>query len=354
MIGLRAIAGVLLPISILIGSSLAVSGSGVEKPALPELISVVAADRNVQSAQGRDIVSPDAAVVLAHPQEEPALAANETGQPLSSGSGLSQTEASTAPLASAAQEVLAQNAGTSPRPVDTITASKAWAQIKTNSCKVFNNVWGAPAGEDFVSSVYVRPEGALGWDWDRPAPKIGAGKSCPEPLYPDVRIGGSPWEKSESAQFPIRLGDTRKLTLDVSYQYLQPPTGVFDLAYDIFLVDSPRTSQTPTLKAEVMIWLNGTAKQPARTFKGNYSDGNHTYDLYSWVMKDGRLYYSFLLKAPPETTGHVAVNAKKLMDNLNLETGWYIHGIELGNEVWNGSGKIEITHLSADLNGSQS
>ncbi len=100
-----------------------------------------------------------------------------------------------------------------------------------------------------------------------------------------------------------------------------------------------------------MIWIHASVKQPSKSYKGDFSDGLNTYELYSWVMSDGRLYYSFIMKGKPQQAAHHTVNTRKLLDKLELDPGLYIHGIELGNEVFSGSGKIEIDKFNVNLNG---
>ena len=48
---------------------------------------------------------------------------------------------------------------------------------------------------------------------------------------------------------------------------------------------------------------------------------------------------------------HVTVDAKKLIDSLGINSNWYLYGVALGNEVWDGAGKIDIREFSVNLNG---
>ena len=231
-----------------------------------------------------------------------------------------------------------------------ISKNKPGEQISTDSFRVLNNVWGAPPEEKFTSDICLDPDGTLGWPWDRRDPKPKSGSSNVLPIFPNVRLGGSPWEKAKSPFFPVKVGDIQTLILDTGYKYLEKPTGVFDLAYDMFLTETDQPSSPPKIKAEVMIWIHATLKQPAKSYQGDYSDGQNTYQLYSWVMGDGRLYYSFLQKGEPQNQGQHTVDAKKLIDSLKLAPSWYLQGVELGNEVINGSGKIEISQFKVNIN----
>ena len=223
--------------------------------------------------------------------------------------------------------------------------------IDFHSRRLVNNTWGAPTGETLKSGVYVRANSCFGSDWNRPEPRFQSASSQIQPIYPSVRIGGSPWEGSSCPQFPIKLGDLKSLSSEVAYTYPVKPTGVYDLAYDIFLLDSDKPCARPCLKAEVMIWLHGTATEPIYTYKGDFDDGINKYGLYSWEMPDGRLYYAFLMKGEPQYTANHTVDVRRLLGYLPLDSNWYIHGVELGNEVWHGSGNIEISSFSMSMNG---
>ena len=203
--------------------------------------------------------------------------------------------------------------------------------------RLVNNVWGAPPEEVLNTTIFQDENGNIGWSWDRPDPKLKPGQTFVLPIYPCVRIGGSPWEKSKSDYFPFAWGEAQTLELEIVYNYTRLPTGAYDLAYDVFFIDSKQPGPDVQRKAEVMVWLNGTQKQPPSSYQGEYSDGANVYSLYSRLLSDGRLYAAFIQKGTPRYPAHQVVDAKKLMGNLKLDSGWYVPGIELGNEVWNSS-----------------
>jgi hypothetical protein len=225
--------------------------------------------------------------------------------------------------------------------------------IEFGSRFLTNNTWGAPPDETLTSDVYLSTNGSFGWRWDRTDPKVMPGNNGVQPLFPNVRIGGSPWTKSNSPYFPIQLNQVKSLTFFTAYNYPDAPTGQYNLAYDMFLTDTGIPGSSPVRKAEVMIWLHGTFTQPSYTYKGNFTDGYNTYALYSWMMPDNFLYCSFIMKGPIQLQAQHKADAKKLMDSLNLDPGWYITGIELGSEIVNGTGKIEISKLVVNVNGNE-
>jgi len=233
-----------------------------------------------------------------------------------------------------------------------IEKTNANDQIKFGSIKILNNLWGAPAEEKLFSSIFLNDTGVYGWEWSRLQPSLKTGQQFVQPIYPSIRIGGNPWEASNIPSFPVKVGDITNLNLKLSYEYLNVK-GTYDLAYDIFLMDTDKPSSNPKRSAEIMICLGTTITQRANSYKGDYSDGSNTFQLYSWVMSDGRVYYSFVQKSPHKSGTSSVVDAKALFDQLKLNPDWYIHGIELGSEIVQGSGKIQINGFNINLNGLQ-
>ncbi len=223
--------------------------------------------------------------------------------------------------------------------------------ISFNARKLINNVWGAPAGEKLASAVFLKDNKDCGYSWSRLDSQKRNGLNDVLPIYPEVRVGGSPWDKSANPVFPILLKDIKNLTFEVTYDYPVTPTGRFNFSYDVFFIKSDKPAASPVIDSEVMIWMDYTADQPQDKYRGEFSDGQHTYKLYSWVMADGRNYYAFLLQGESRFSGNHSVNALKLIDALNLNPALYMHGVDIGNEVWHGKGEINIQKLAVNLNG---
>jgi hypothetical protein len=224
--------------------------------------------------------------------------------------------------------------------------------IKFNVLKLVNNQWGAPPDEKLTSGVYLDQGKKFGWYWDRPDPRLKPDGTILLPIYPSIRIGGNHREQSSLANFPIKMRDLRSLSFLVDYNYPQQPTGTYNFSYDMFLLDRDKSSSEAIRKAEIMIWLQHTFGQPPQYYKGDVSDGYHNYALYSYTMPDGRLYRAFIMKDDSRLQSQHYVDVKKLLDQLNLDPDWCLPGVELGNEIVNGSGKIEIDRFSVNLNGS--
>jgi hypothetical protein len=216
-----------------------------------------------------------------------------------------------------------------------------------------NNTWGAPKEEVLTSGIFLNEDNTFGWYWDRQDPlKMAPDDSFAKPIYPNVRIGATTSVKSNSRYFPVKLKDIKSLIFDVSYNYPTLPTGAYNLSYEIIISDKNKPDANLVPKAEVMIWLQRNLfGQPVNTYQYDISDQINTYGLYSWVMTDGHYYASFIMNGEPQFQGQYKVDAKIILDRLDLNPDWYVLGIQFGNEVVSGAGKIQIDQLVVTING---
>ncbi|MGD0793983.1 MAG: hypothetical protein ABR958_00115 [Dehalococcoidales bacterium] len=200
------------------------------------------------------------------------------------------------------------------------------------------NLWGAPKGEAVDATLY-RSDSALGWNWSRLNPLKQRGLTYVQPIYPSARI---------VLKTPAAVGAIQSFNLFAEYDYKQKPTGSYNLAFDVFLRE--KGTATDNRKSEIMVWLDWTLPQPASSYKGVVSDGSNTFDDYSWTKSNGFDYHSFLVKPKSSSTAR-AINLKALIERIKPDKDWYISEVELGTEVWNGAGAVELTSFYLELNG---
>jgi hypothetical protein len=200
------------------------------------------------------------------------------------------------------------------------------------------NIWGAATGEK-VDLALHHSDNVVSWSWSRQHPVRRPGISYIQPIYPNARI---------VLQSPVDVSDIQSFNLITDFKYTEPPTGAYNLAYDVFL----RAPGVKVPKAEIMVWLDWTQPQPSRYLKGLCSDGYNDYSKYWWTKADGSAYNSFLLTLAPGLIPG-PVNLKALIDHIQPEKNWYISEVELGTEVWDGSGAVELTTYYLELNGAR-
>lgn len=237
--------------------------------------------------------------------------------------------------------------------------------------RLHNNLWGKGPNESLTSCVnYYDGNGKSGWGWNRPNPLPQSGLTYINPIYPEIMVGRQPWESTNTwTELPKKVSNISSFKFDLGYNYLQKPTtGLMDLAYDIWFVDTTTPQTFPTgLYAEIAIWIDcGLNCQPG-TYIGDFNDGYNNYKIYyvspttigPWPNWPQWIYIAFVRQIPSIHSGqtYYSVDFKKIIDYIKtkgiapLISYKYIHGIELGNEINQGSGKIEINKYNLSLNG---
>jgi len=223
--------------------------------------------------------------------------------------------------------------------------------IENSSRRLHNNMWGITDEEKKLgtakSYIYYKYNGNFGWEWDRPDPTPDINDHV-TPIYPEVIIGASGPYSSTAKYFPIKLKDVKSLTSEVAYKYIKTPTGGYNLAYDIWIVDNKGNN-----KAEVMIWVDGDLGDPQKYV----ADGINEYGYFyrSPSPKFNWDYHAFVLKNQDPVPLDHKVNIKNLLNILiksgKLNDDWSVLGVEFGNEVGTGSGRIEISKYMVNING---
>jgi hypothetical protein len=198
-----------------------------------------------------------------------------------------------------------------------------------------HNLWGAPKNEA-VEVTLSRTDSAISWSWSRENPQKRPGVSYIQPIYPNARI---------TLKTPVSVGDIQSFNLYADFSYFQKLTGKYNLAFDVFL----REKGTSARKAEIMVWLDETLAQPASSFQGTFSDGTNQYKKYWWTCADGAAYRSFLLEG--SAAGGREIDLKALVDLIKADKDWYISEVELGTEVWSGSGAAQLNTYYIEVNG---
>lgn len=232
-----------------------------------------------------------------------------------------------------------------------ITSSATEALIKYKEFTLENNKWGQPSATQSIFS-YVNSAGdtILGWSWNNP----GIGYNYPEFVI-GTDFGNWP---STSPLFPIQYKNINTWTVNMAWDYPQPPTGTFwDLGFDIYWMDSA----FKTKYYNIMIWPQSYPSDAlaANTYVKDVSDGFNTYLYYHDTRNQGGAivpWDAFVLKNQPSAGGSMSINIKALIDTISNSQfsgsgGWYIPDIQLGSENQNSAGKAEISKFDMNLNG---
>lgn len=256
-------------------------------------------------------------------------------------------------IATSGEGEIKNSSNTEIRKIEEIGTSRSEGNIENSSRRLYNNLWGLTEDEKRTkvtkSYIYYKYNGSFGWEWDRPDPRNNG--EYVTPIYPGVMVGASKFYSSTTEYLPIKLKDINSLTLEVEYIYTKTPTGAYNLAYDIWFVDNNGYN-----KAEVMVWIYGDIKDIPQRYT---TDNINVYEYFyrSPTKEFNWDYHAFILKDQIQTStlSHHKVNIKILLDMLiesgKLNTDWTMLGIELGNEIGRGSGRIEISKYVINING---
>lgn len=229
-------------------------------------------------------------------------------------------------------------------------------RIANQTRSLHNNVWGATHNEqedyDTKSYIYYKSDGSFGWEWHRQNPKIGDGNKFIEPIYPEVVVGSIPGKADYTTdRFPIRYGNISNWTSEINYRWIYAPTDYYNLAYDIYFLDPAGGNK----KFNVMFWIEGHNDEESI---GIVSDGINDYKHFKRTIGDGQSWewHGFELINQSDVNKssiHYKVDIKKLLENVLpnvMQDDWLVPGVELGSEVWEGSGRIEIDKYVITIN----
>lgn len=207
------------------------------------------------------------------------------------------------------------------------------------------NKWGNPSATVCVNDN----NNAVGWRWSN-----NGGWT-----YPDIYVGTNFCNRPSTwSVFPIKWGDVTSWKIDLAWEYIENPTGEYNLAFDIYFSDVcnvPSGISDSSKKMNPMIWLQaggdlayGVSGLPL------VSDGYNQY--YSEDIPQPWPRKIFHLKDYINGNGSATIDVKKLCDTISgLSSNWILTDIFLGNENTGGngtgSGNIKITKYDIEING---
>lgn len=233
-------------------------------------------------------------------------------------------------------------------------SSEDYALIVLNGGYVLsNNVWnkGATSGpyEQAVFEETVKGKPAFGWQWRWPS-------STNVVSYPEVIYGDKPWDKPMGlvAEFPFKAGSK---SITTEFDITIGASGVYNLAFELWSVSALPASKD-TITHEIMIWIANRGMTPAGAIVDTVRIGQDAFDVYvrknhgdaSGQVANTWTYIAFtarepLLKGPLDIGAFVDY----LLGEGLLTRDLYITSVELGNEIVQGSGIVEIWDYSVTI-----
>ncbi|HUO57781.1 MAG TPA: hypothetical protein VMV05_06355 [bacterium] len=166
--------------------------------------------------------------------------------------------------------------------------------------------------------------------------------------YPAIYAGCHFGQCSPGTNMPILVSNVNCATS--SWNFSASNSGSYDIAYDIWFGTSTNTSSH---SAELMIWLNylGNAPPAGTLQASNVSIGGYTFDIYEGNI--GWNYIAYLITGNVTSVTNLDIKAF-INDSVSrgyINTGWYLHAIEAGNEFRTGGAPFVTNSFSASVNG---
>ena len=205
-----------------------------------------------------------------------------------------------------------------------------------------NNVWGGP-GEPHVQWIKAS-SASFGWNWSR----LGSAQSSwshRSPYYPEVICGKKPWRDSSTTKilpFLIESLDRLEVSLCLSMQAF----GDYNLALDLWVTNDVQANPE-SITDEIMIWFVWTHN--VGKIVSTMNDGYNGYEYR--VYESGGWGYRFHQFTLVNQAIPTKINLLAFLNNL-AGRGYdlrYLASIELGNEVWGGTGETAISELGIDM-----
>jgi hypothetical protein len=233
-------------------------------------------------------------------------------------------------------------------------SSEDWGRIVVDQshCALVNNTWNkAAAGRGFMQQIFLEDaqgETNIGWRWRSRWQLI------PEVVsQPQLVCGDKPWDAPMrlNADFPFLAG-SRRLTADFNIRLRA--SGTYNMAFTLWAVSALPASKT-TISHEIMIWNADGGQSAAGKRRGTVAVMGTIYDVYveenhkdaSGENANVWTYVAFVARRPV-LNGPLDISAfiDYLLQQKILPSNHYLTSLELGNEVCQGTGIVEIKDFS--------
>lgn len=222
--------------------------------------------------------------------------------------------------------------------------------VSANGWMALNNAWGSSTlkeGTDFkVSTVYNSKDLTSGttfsWSYALSTEAFQTVKA-----YPDLMFGHSPYGTPNPTDlvrpFPIQVSAISSLAVDFAVAFAGNKGG-FNVAFDVWLTKVPGGDRS-TVTNEIMVVLHKPDLASYGDVVGEYVDGGqrasiYHKDTYTAVVFD---------KDVPEGTLDLAKLLAKLGELGIVSRDEYLASVQLGAEVFSGSGELTIKNLDVTM-----
>lgn len=214
---------------------------------------------------------------------------------------------------------------------------------------VQNNEWGSSASECLTTRA-----GLAGFTVVRSA--IAGGKGGAPGGYPSI-YAGCHWGLCATgglASKPQRVAALKpgRLASHFAVTERARPGSAYDVAYDIWVNQSPRTRGEPN-GTEIMVWLGhkGTVRPAGTIVARNVTIGGRKYNVWHAPGRAAGGTVTYELIRHVTAIGHLDVG--RLIQNAvrrhYTSPRWYLVSVEAGFEIWRGGAGLAVTQFGVDV-----
>lgn len=218
---------------------------------------------------------------------------------------------------------------------------------------LLNNMWGKGNIADYSQSIFGDGPTVndFGWRWRWPAGVNNKVKS-----FPSVKVNSD----SNPSRFPVQIAANKNIWIEWDFEIkgfdnVKTATGTFNCCWDIWV--NPNKGDKVWHDYEIMIWpySSGNATPLGQKIASSvYLDGS-TWDVYSGTVHSTVRADSWTCITFKRTT-----NTTSIKFNLKNFTNWlrttgritsdgWIHSIEAGSEIVDGTGRVNTTLYKCDV-----
>ena len=169
----------------------------------------------------------------------------------------------------------------------------------------------------------------------------------PPATYPSVYKGCHWGACTTGSHLPIQVGNLASATS--SWSTVQPASGAYDVAYDLWTNSTPTTIGQPD-GSEIMIWLNSRGGvQPFGSRTATSTAAGHTWDVWTGQQSSWKI-VSYVLQGGG--TAFSGLDVKALLADAvargSVDPAHYLIDAEAGFEIWQGGQGLATNSFSFD------
>ena len=176
--------------------------------------------------------------------------------------------------------------------------------------------------------------------------------------YPSI-YQGCHWGNCSSGGLtssPVEVSNLTTGKVTTSWSTTQPggSSNAYDVAYDIWINQTPTTSGQPN-GTEIMVWLNhnGGVQPFGSEVASNVSLGGHTYNIWYGTQSSwDTVTYDMTSGSSSVSNLDVGTLAQDSVSRGYTKSTWYLIDIEAGFELWQGGAGLATNSFSVAINGS--